>query len=281
MDKSETIGNIALAMSKAQAKIRGAKENANNPFLKSKYADLGSVIDAMREPLAENELSYAQFPFTDSERIGVSTIIMHKSGEWIVDSISLPMGEEKGKSLAQVAGSVITYLRRYSLASAFGVYAGDDDDGASATQKKPQTLVSTAPKETIDERAASVKAERAEQPKQEWTEELREAYADGLGAEDKNLPQMKLQAGGVPIPSHQTSGKRVSLISPVQKTKLAELYQTLHGTNETDTIDGLNALFIAEYRRDMKDATYEQGARMTGKLLAELRHRPQEQTAAA
>jgi len=61
--------------------------------------------------------------------VGVETILAHESGEWIGSTIFLPLGEEKGKSQAQLAGSVITYLRRYSLAGILGMYADEDGDG--------------------------------------------------------------------------------------------------------------------------------------------------------
>jgi hypothetical protein len=144
MNKSDTIGKLAAALSKAQAELRPAEMNSANPFLKSKFADLGSVIEAIRPTLAKYELSFSQFPVNDGERIGLETILIHSSGEWLSDAVFLPMGEEKGKSLAQVAGSVITYLRRYALSAVFGVYADEDTDGAQAArqvqpaQNKPQ-----------------------------------------------------------------------------------------------------------------------------------------------
>ena len=57
---SEQINEIAQALSKAQAAMPPAKMNATNPFLKNRYADLGSVIEAARKPLADNGLSIAQ-----------------------------------------------------------------------------------------------------------------------------------------------------------------------------------------------------------------------------
>ena len=47
---------------------------------------------------------------------------MHESGEWLEDAILLPVTAEKGKSQAQLAGSVVTYLRRYSWAAVLGMY---------------------------------------------------------------------------------------------------------------------------------------------------------------
>jgi hypothetical protein len=141
MNKSDTIGFLAAALAAAQGELKPAGMNAQNPFLKSKFADLGAVIEAVRPTLAKHNLSFAQFPVNDGERIGLETILMHSSGEWLSDAVYLPMGEEKGKSLAQVAGSVITYLRRYALSAVLGAYADEDTDGAQAPrtqQAKPQ-----------------------------------------------------------------------------------------------------------------------------------------------
>lgn len=129
MNRSDTLGALAAALSAAQAELRPAAMNATNPFLKSKYADLGSVIDAARPVLAKNGLSYSQLPIGDGQTIGVETILMHSSGEWVASQISLAAMEERGKSAAQVAGSIITYLRRYALAAALGIYADEDTDG--------------------------------------------------------------------------------------------------------------------------------------------------------
>lgn len=137
MNRSDTLGALAAALSAAQAELRPAAMNATNPFLKSKYADLGSVIDAARPVLAKNGLSYSQLPIGDGATIGVETILMHSSGEWVASQISLPAMEERGKSAAQVAGSIITYLRRYALAAALGIYADEDTDGHVPAPPKP------------------------------------------------------------------------------------------------------------------------------------------------
>lgn len=127
-------------MAKAQAEMPHVTMNAVNPFLKNKFADLGAVISTMKPILAKHGLSYSQLPYSDGNRIGVTTIIMHSSGEWIESTVSLELADEKGKSAAQVAGSIITYLRRYSLSSAFGLYADEDDDGNKPEKKDPEAV---------------------------------------------------------------------------------------------------------------------------------------------
>jgi hypothetical protein len=135
MYKSESIGSLAGALSKAQAEIKGAEMNAVNPFLKNKYADLGSVIEAARPALGKNGLSFTQLVSGDATNITLDTIIMHESGEYIGTTISLPVGDDKGRSLAQSAGAIITYLRRYGLSAILGVYADEDTDGSEAKAK--------------------------------------------------------------------------------------------------------------------------------------------------
>ena len=108
MDKSESIKNIAIAMNKAQSEMGGAHKGAKNPFFKSKYADLGAVIEAVKTPFADNGLSYVQFPIENGGRIGIETILMHSSGEWLSNSFTVQLTKQD----AQGAGSAITYCRR-------------------------------------------------------------------------------------------------------------------------------------------------------------------------
>jgi hypothetical protein len=64
--------------------------------------------------------------------------LIHTSGQWIEDTISLPLGDEKGKSLAQVAGSIITYLRRYSYGAIVGLATDEDTDGNQPSKRHEQ-----------------------------------------------------------------------------------------------------------------------------------------------
>jgi hypothetical protein len=132
MDKSETIANLAAALTKAQAEMSGAKKSAKNPFFKSKYANLEEVIHCVKEPFANNGLSFAQFPVSEDGSAGVETIIMHESGEFISNSFMLKCA----KNDPQGMGSAITYARRYGLQAAVGVPA-EDDDGEVAMKRKP------------------------------------------------------------------------------------------------------------------------------------------------
>ena len=60
--ESATIGKLVMALAKAQGQIKAAPKDSDNPFFKSKYADLASVWEACREPLAKNGLAVIQRP---------------------------------------------------------------------------------------------------------------------------------------------------------------------------------------------------------------------------
>jgi hypothetical protein len=102
------------------------KKEAENPYFNSKYADLASIIDAIKEPLAANGLSFSQFPDGD----GLTTILMHETGEFIEATSCMQPADRK----PQTIGSYITYLRRYALGSILGVATEADDDGNTATK---------------------------------------------------------------------------------------------------------------------------------------------------
>lgn len=141
MNQSESIKNLAAAMAAAQSEMGAAIKGASNPFFKSKYADLGSVIQAVKAPFAAHGLSYVQFPVSGESSVGVTTRLMHSSGEWLEQDYFIPLG----KMDAQAAGSAITYARRYALQSIAGIPA-EDDDGNAATQAAPKLQTKTVTK---------------------------------------------------------------------------------------------------------------------------------------
>jgi len=143
MEKSEQINDLASALCKAQDQMSGAAKDSKNPFFKSSYADLSSVVKAVKQPFADNGLSYSQFPIYEEKLVGVETILMHSSGQWISSKLLLPMTKQD----PQAAGSAITYARRYALQAIAGI-PSEDDDGNAASHAK-----SKAPAFLMDETA--------------------------------------------------------------------------------------------------------------------------------
>ena len=135
MNKSEQVDKLAAALCKAQAEMGGAVKDAKNPFFKSSYADLTSVIKAIKEPFANNGLSYSQFPVTSEGGggVGVVTVLLHSSGQWIESEFYLPLAKKD----PQGGGSAITYARRYALQAMAGIPTADDDAEAAMMRGKP------------------------------------------------------------------------------------------------------------------------------------------------
>ena len=130
MPQSESIKELATALSKVQGELTYAKKDSANPFFKSRYADLESVWDACRSLLAANGLSVIQMPANFFEgRMWLVTKLCHSSGEWIEQEMSVPVQ----KMDVQGCGSALSYMRRYSLSAFIGIVQADDDGNAATT----------------------------------------------------------------------------------------------------------------------------------------------------
>jgi hypothetical protein len=150
MNKSNEIGKLALALSKAQSEIKGAVKDSTNPFYKSSYADLESVIEAIKKPMVANELSFTQLTkFNDTGFLLIETMIMHSSGEYMSGEYPVIC---KDMNDPQKVGAAMTYARRFSLASAFGV-PQIDDDGNIAAEKPKEEPKKEAPKKPEPKRS--------------------------------------------------------------------------------------------------------------------------------
>ncbi len=136
MLRSESLNELGAALAKAQGAIEGALKDSDNPFFKSRYADLSSVWEACRQHLTANGLSVIQSPTEAESGIGVETMLLHSSGQYVSDKFTMPVT----KSDAQGVGSALTYARRYALAAMVGV-APEDDDGNAATKAAPKKVV--------------------------------------------------------------------------------------------------------------------------------------------
>jgi len=129
MEKSESIIKLAPALCNFHKDVGKIKKQNTNPFFKSKYADLSSILDAIEEPLITNELVIIQLPKGVNE---LETILLHSSGEFISETYTMtPV-----KNDPQALGSSITYQRRYALGAILSLNIDKDDDGNDASDKK-------------------------------------------------------------------------------------------------------------------------------------------------
>lgn len=132
MKMSDSITNLATALAKAQAEIRPAIFDSTNPHFRSKYASLTAVMEACRDALSKNQIAVVQGASVVDGAVVVNTLLLHASGEYISDELSMPFAQ----ATPQQIGSSLSYCRRYSLASLVGITADDDD--AEAAMTKPQ-----------------------------------------------------------------------------------------------------------------------------------------------
>jgi hypothetical protein len=147
MKTSEQINELATALSAFQAEVPTVVFDANNPFFKSKYATLPAIVEGSKTLLGKHGLSVSQHP---DGQYGLTTILLHKSGQYIQSTMKFPdeLEVQKGMSYAQFAGSVISYQRRYAYASILGLVTDEDVDGNTPNQqdgKKPITPPQPAP----------------------------------------------------------------------------------------------------------------------------------------
>lgn len=128
MNTPNAIPKLAAALLKAQKEIGAAKKGAINPFFHSKYADLGSVMEACKDALNNNGITVLQPVGHDEQGDYVETILLHESGEYISDKMRLLSCNKP-----QEQGSAISYARRYSLQSL--VFIPSEDDDANTAQE--------------------------------------------------------------------------------------------------------------------------------------------------
>jgi hypothetical protein len=173
--------DIAKALATAQRNMGKALKQANNPAFRSKYADLGAVMDACLPALNEAGIAVIQ-PLVESEfGRGVKTVFIHESGDTLDTVVPLIVGKNDMQGL----GSAITYARRYGLMTLAGIAPEDDDGNAAAASVKhnPATegLADAWRDSVLDKLPANAtKAEKAE------------AFADAICDEFKGKKQKAL-----------------------------------------------------------------------------------------
>lgn len=142
MQKSESIKELATALAKAQGEFQAVKKDCENPFFKSSYADLASVVATVKPVMAKYGLSVCQLPSLGAKGPIVTTVLLHSSGEWLSSELEVPAV----KPDAQGIGSALTYGRRYALSAILGVASEDDDDGNRASHDNYQPKAKSAPR---------------------------------------------------------------------------------------------------------------------------------------
>jgi hypothetical protein len=152
MPCSASIATLVAALAKAQLhfpeigkdRVAVIRTKSGGEFTYA-YADLATVVTAVRKPLAENGLAILQPVHIADARVAVTTVLAHASGEWVASTLALPVADAAdARSLA----SSITYARRYGLIALVGVAAADEDDDGEATVAAAPARRAPAPRPT-------------------------------------------------------------------------------------------------------------------------------------
>lgn len=131
---SETTSKLFGALIKARTEIETVVKDKDGYGYK--YATLDNVISMLKGVLPKYGLGFAQFPESVNGKDGVTTIVMHESGEYMSARYEMEATEMKGTNLTQQKGASITYTRRYALCSVFGIPTEEDTDGTVPTPTK-------------------------------------------------------------------------------------------------------------------------------------------------
>jgi len=160
MNMSPEQSKFSPAFFQAQCEMSGAKKNAKNPFFKSDYADLKSVMEAIREPFANNDLFFVQAAEANGQMIAITTRIVHVSGEWIEAITELPPIKN------DVHGwiSAFTYGKRLGLQSLAGLPSVDDDGNLAVKHATPPKAAVINKKEAaeLDQLIRNTSADKVE-----------------------------------------------------------------------------------------------------------------------
>lgn len=139
---SESIGELAAALVKAQAKLPKIHkgETANVGKFAYSYADLTDIKDKCDPVINAEGLVVTQWPSVHEQGPSLTTILLHESGQFISNEMLLLATDRT----SQGQGSGITYAKRYSYCAALGIAPDKDDDGAAASQPSFESAAPSA-----------------------------------------------------------------------------------------------------------------------------------------
>jgi len=178
MKFSESINNLSVALTEVNKELKNPLNTAVNPFFKSNYAPLSEILTGIRPLLAKHGLSIIQNTTSENDKIGIQTIILHQSGQYLESDM---MYIKADKDTAQGQGSAITYGRRYQLSAILSISSEDDDDGNNASN--PQKQKSTMPMPKTQQNPVEAVKKAFEKPSEDLSKPVDPA--------DKEKPEKK------------------------------------------------------------------------------------------
>ena len=169
---SETTSKLFGALIKARTEIETVVKDKDGYGYK--YATLDNVISMLKGVLPKYGLGFAQFPESMNGKDGVTTIVMHESGEYMS-----ARQEMKGTNLTQQKGASITYTRRYALCSVFGIPTEEDTDGTVDSPNKPAKRAEPETKSSVEDIIKGIEEKMTVQNCKAFYAKAIEQYAKG------------------------------------------------------------------------------------------------------
>ncbi len=211
--KAEGLNELFAALAKAQSEMKTASLDSENPYFKSKYADLASIVNASRPALTKNGLSVIQqiLPNDDGQNI-LHTILCHSSGQWIESRMRILPSKPDVQALI----SYVTYIRRAAYAALIGVVTGDDDDGEQAVHADR----TVAAKGVAINTKYNPKEESYESISKDQLDEMEYELAEYPDIAEQILEGMKIQSiSDLPKSKYAVSIKRIREIKQLRNGK--------------------------------------------------------------
>jgi hypothetical protein len=184
--RSLDLKQLFAALAKAQSEMEVAGRKSENPYFKSKYADLAEIVRASRPYLSKNGLSVMQQILSNNDGQSIlHTILAHASGEWISSQMKII----PPKSDVQTLGSYITFLRRYSYAALVGIVSSEEDDDGEIAVSTERDLFAKGPAEVY-----KPKNESYETVSKDQLDELQYELVNYPDIAEEVLTKMKIQS---------------------------------------------------------------------------------------
>ncbi len=105
------------------------KYPSKNGMVDFKFADLSEIMTTIKPALGRAGLSVNWANEDKDGKLNVTCFVSHTDGHKIAVSMEGEPDESGSKNKIQAKGSVITYMRRYTVSMALGIVTEDDTDG--------------------------------------------------------------------------------------------------------------------------------------------------------
>ena len=137
MKQSENITELLAALEVVQSEMPTMPKNSQ--AYEYKYTDLDTITQTIKPILHKHALAYIQsIGSTMQGQVTLTTRLFNSNGQYIEDTVTLPVITSAKNHEAQTLGMSITYMRRYALCAMLGITSDEDVDANTEKKGQPQ-----------------------------------------------------------------------------------------------------------------------------------------------